>query len=339
MARVNLADMKHKMMPARRGAVVATMVLGMAVVVAFAGFTLDIGLAALGAQECQKIADAGALAGAQEIRTPDYAQYVAWITAWANVPKQLSSTGARYWTSVSFIPEGGALGDGRTAPRNGALKVTSSKWVPYNFLRVIGVNGITVRREAIATGYLGGMCIAPIWIWYTTPVTYGQQVQLLMADAPHCGVPGSFGFLQPQGGVDFQMALKGTISLEQEELQRAEENDIVYAKTGLAVDHWRGPLKTDWDSRINRGTQGVYASDTFGIGQFHVDNPRIIIVPFVEYLDGTGSGARFRIHKFGAFWLEDVITNGVNRYIQGRFIDFMKPGGKVLGIKPGQLMM
>lgn len=308
--------------------------LALAALLGLAGLALDVAVSVLGCQQCQMIADAGALAGVQQWRDPSQAQVVANETSNANIPV---SSSADFTVTVNYFAEGETVPTtGDPAPTGGALTVTASKWVRYNFLPVIGQEGTTVRRSATATRYLTGICIAPIWIWHTTPVTYGQSINLLMADSPHTGIPGSFGFLTPAGGVDFQLALKGLINLEQEELQRVEAGDTVWAKTGLAVDQFRGPLETDWNSRINRGWWNPWGGDTFW--RFRADNPRILIVPFVEYLSGTGSGASFRVHRFGAFWLEDVITNGSNRYIQGRFIDFMKPGGKILGVNPGSLV-
>jgi len=319
----------------RRGIVLAIAVMAMLVLLGVCGLCIDIGQAVYGLQQCQNVADAGALAGSQELPYPTPATTMARSIATANVPTSqtsLFSVNATYYAKDATVPNYG------TAPYGGAVLVTAAKNVRYVFLRALGFRGVTVHRSSVATKIITGTCISPMWISNATVVQYGVQLNMLMADGPHCaGIPGSFGFLTPNGGVDFDLCLKGLITPEQAELQRLRENDYVYAYTGLGVGHFRGDLATDVDSRLKRAKSiAPWSGDTFA--SFHGDNPRIMIVPFVDYIDGTGSGARFAVRRFGAFWLEDVITNGNERYIQGRFIDFTTPGGTGYGIKTTHLV-
>jgi len=317
----------------RKGSTMASAAVALVVMLGMTGLALDFGAAYLGLQQCQTIADAGALAGSQELPEETLSRQVGVETATMNIPPQAAS---EVTVTTTYYGPGDDIPDVGAAPLGGALTVTARKNVPYLFLPVLGFQGTTVQRSSTATKVITGTCIAPIWIWHTTPVEYGVQINLLMADAPHVGIPGSFGFLQPQGGVDFQLAMAGLITPDEEELQRVNIGDYVWAYTGLAVDHWRGPLKKDSDSRLNRAEWEKWEDDTFL--NYHADNPRILIVPMVEYIAGTGSGAHFVIHKFGAFWLEDVITNGNHREIQGRFLNFTRPGGTLYGLKPGHLV-
>jgi hypothetical protein len=176
-----------------------------------------------------------------------------------------------------------------------------------------------------------------MWVSNATPLNYGAQINMIMASAPcYTNIPGNFGFLSPAGGVDFDLCLKGLLTPEQEELQRVKEGDIVWGDTGLGVGHFRPDLKTDSDSRLSRAQNAPWTGDTYL--SFRADNPRLMIVPLVDYVDGTGSNARFVVHRFGAFWLEDVIANGNDREIVGRFLDFSKPGGTGYGIKTTHLV-
>ena len=63
--------------------------------------------------------------------------------------------------------------------------------------------------------------------------------------------------------------------------------------------------------------------DAKDFGECPLEHPRMLVVPFAEYIGGQGANAQYVIHKFGVFWLEDVITNGNNRQIVGRFVDHM----------------
>ena len=317
----------------RRGAALPMVVVALVGLVGAVGFALDIGMLSIGAQQCQEIADAAVLAGSQELPNHTLATTAASDIATADLPPGET---AKFTVTTEFYSAGATIPGGAIAPSNGAMKVTVTKQVDYAFLRILSLNGSTVRRTATAGKVVTGTCIAPMWIWDGTPVAYGVGINLLMADAPNCGIPGNFGFLQPGDSVSFDDALKGTITLEQEELFRVFIGSTIHGYTGLGVGHWRGDLETDSDSRLKRGKAYPYSGDTFS--SFSADNPRILIVPFVQYLGGTGSNASFKIIKFGAFWLENVTATGQDRSITGRFIDFGKPGGTGYGLKPTHLM-
>lgn len=314
---------RRGVMGRRGGAVAVAAAVALVVLLGFAGLALDLGVAYIAVQQCQTVADASALGGTQYLPNTTLAQGVAQTVAGENIRPDETDL---FTVTTQTYAHGAALpGGGDPAPVGGALQVTVAKGVDYRFLPVLGFEGIVVERSALSTKVLGGTCIAPMWIDDATPVNYGEVINLLMAEGPHTGIPGNFGFLEPNGGVDFIAALKGLITPEQEELQRLYTGDNVWGNTGLSVGQWRGALKTDSDSRLKRSEQAPWDNDTFG--SYRPDNPRIMIVPFVDYLDGTGSNARYRITRFGAFWLEDVITSGNNRYIAGRFIDFTRYGG------------
>ncbi len=317
----------------RDGVTLGMVVVALVVILPIAGLAIDLSIAALGCQRCQNMADAAALAGAQELPYHDLASATASEIGQVNThPADTEAVNI----SVSCYARDAEVPGFGPAPYAGAVEVTVSKHVPFHFLRAFGVDSITVTRAAVASKTIPGTCITPMWITDTTPVEYGLPVNLLMADAPHCGIPGSFGFLQPAGGVDFDRTLKGLLTPEEEDLQRVYDGDTAYANTGLGIGHWRGDLKTDSDSRLKRADQDPWADDTFE--DFHTNNPRLLIVPFVEYVAGTGSGAYFEVKRFGAFWLEDVIVQGQDRYIAGRFIEFTTPGGTGYGIKATHLI-
>lgn len=327
---------------APRGAVLPAVAIALTVLLGLTGFAIDFGMVSVALQQCQTMADAGALGGSQDLPDTYEAQTQAQALAQANVhPDRVADftiTTATY-TQGQDIP-----GTDAVAPLHGAIEVTVSTFAEYRFLRVLGFDGMEASRSSVATRYVGnvaGAAILPMWIWHTTPVEYGVNIQLLMATAPHVGIPGSFGFLEPQDGVDFRDLMRGTATPEQEEAQRLEEGDHVWAKTGLRVAQWRDPLRDDWNSRLNRATWEPWAGDTFD--DFRHDNPRIMIVPMVEYVGGTGANAHFVIHDFGAFWLEEVVSEGppANRRIGGRFVDYAQTGaggGGYLGDRPGRLI-
>ena len=67
-----------------------------------------------------------------------------------------------------------------------------------------------------------------------------------------------------------------------------------------------------------------WAGNTFE--HFRKRNPRIMLVPMVEYLGGNGANAEFEIHAFGAFWLESVDSHSQPKSITGRFVQYHMSG-------------
>ena len=312
----------------RDGVILAFVAASLVLLIAIAGLAIDIGLAFQGAQQCQQVADAGALAGQQEMPYTNLAQPVAIQVGQANIP---TSQADAFSLDVTFYAKGEEVPDVGPAPHAGCIEVTATKDVRCHFLAVIGHDTITVQRSAVASKIVTGTCITPIWGWHTTIFTYGQEANLLLADGPHVGIPGSFGFLQPAGGVSFDDALKGLLTPEQEDAQRLDVGDYVWAYTGLNVGQWVGALETSADSRLERAAGDPWQDDTFE--SFRADNPRLLIVPMVEYIAGTGAGAYSEVKTFATFWLEDTLALGLDRRITGRFLEYTTPGGTGYGVK------
>jgi len=319
----------------RRGNVTPLVAIALVVLIAFMGMSLDIGLAVIGAQRCQEVADASCLAGAQGLPNEDEAVALAQEFADANIRDKQTQ---QYTLTFDTRPEGEEIPDYGPAPGRGALEVTAARYVKYLFLPVIGFDGITVTRRAMAAHVVTGTCVCPMWISEGTYVEYGLQMDMHACDDPTCQsrMHGIFGWLDPPDGVDFDDALKGVLDPETEELCRYHEEDTVWNRPGQRAGQWMKDLETSSDSRLNRAEEYPWADDTFE--EYHADNPRIMIVPFCEYTGGTGNNACFRITRFGAWWLEDCTKHGSNKKVTGRFIDFAKPGGTVLGIKPTHLL-
>jgi len=167
-----------------------------------------------------------------------------------------------------------------------------------------------------------------MWISAQTPLDDRQPQLLHLDDNPSCAlIPGSFGFLQPPEGCTaaFFDLLQG-YNLTHQDMATAcvEAGDTLYAQTGERVGHWDRALDQDQGrGRLERGTTGEWAADIFT--DFQKDNPRILLIPMVTYIEGTGSGAVFQIERFAAFWLEGV--NQGQKEVWGRFIQYGSPGG------------
>jgi Flp pilus assembly protein TadG len=314
------------------GSVYAIVILAMLMLVGMAAFAMDIGRAILAAQHAQEVADAAALGAASKPINQSTSVTLARIgdTIGAN---NAARGPVVTWSSgeVTFYSAGQTVeGYGTLGSYEEAARVVTHVAVPYYFSKMFGIAGTTVTRRATAVRTFAlGSPICPMWISYGTDYQYGQQQQLLMASAPNnANIPGNFGFLCPlTGSNDFQTLLCGYQCSPALIIGNyVTVNQIVYGQTGVTTGQWNSALNqaNDGTARLQRATWSPWASDTFT--SYHNDNPRILIVPMCQYLDGTGSNARFQIIRFGAFWLESVDATG-SKSIVGRFIQFQTPGG------------
>ncbi|MCK4324091.1 MAG: hypothetical protein KAW89_06135, partial [Armatimonadetes bacterium] len=208
--------------------------------------------------------------------------------------------------------------------------------VEFVFARAVGLTGTTVTRSSTSVRMRSGAApIVPMWMSYEPPLDplldYGVEREMLMASSGDAAnLPGSFGWLEPlSGGTDFLELLRGyDLTPEQVEANLVFEGDVVTAYTGLSVGQWRAALdySNDGLARLERATdpEGQWAGDTFD--NFQSDNPRVVLVPMVEYLGSTGSGAQFLIHDFAAFWIESINSQNAPYAITGRFIKYHLPG-------------
>jgi len=321
------------------GTVLIIVVLALMALLGMAALTVDVGLLCLAAQQAQDVADAAALGAALEV--PDYTsgRTVALSLVEAN---NESSTGFQatcssdngdilFWGPHETIPDYGSL-DSSTY----GVRVSVHIPVEFVFAPVVGLTGTTVTRNSTSVRMRSGAApIAPMWMSYEPPldplVDYGVEREMLMASDPNAAnIAGSFGWLEPlSGGTDFLELLRAyDLTPAQVEANLVAEGDVVTAYTGLSVGQWRSALdySNDGLSRLERAAdpEGPWAGDTFD--HFQSDNPRIILVPMVEYLGGTGSGAEFLIHDFAAFWIESVNSQNPPYSITGRFIKYHLPG-------------
>ncbi len=313
----------------RAGLAGAWLILAFLALGGAAAMSVDLGRLAIAVQRCQDVADSAGLAAATQLPYETHARTAALRTVSAN------STEGCGWpvdcadADITFVGPNGTI-DGLTlGPWAHAFKITTHCSVDFTFSRLFGLMGTSAERSCtVVRAPVEGIPIATMWISYNTPPVPGEEINMLMADGPHCaGIPGSFGFLSAPVGctTDWFSLLQG-YGLTPEDLETSFVNlgDSVFAKTGVDVGHFVMALASDQGcARLEVGTSGDFAGDTFS--DHHPDNPRIMLVPLVTYLGDTGTNAEFRIEKFGAFWLESI--NQGQKEIFGRFIEYDMPGG------------
>lgn len=311
----------------RRGFTLVMMAIVLVIIMGCVAMTVDVGRIMIASQKAQNAADASALAAAPLLGTPSEALAEARDTITANNQSAgeytviCGNSDIVYYGPNSTVPGFGALG-----PYARAIVVTAHIPLRYTFGAALGLSQTMVTRRAIAVrAPTDGVPISPMWISHPTPYTKYEYQNLLMADGPHFAeIPGSFGWLEIPKEMDakWSQVLEGYPPLSETDLELSytETGDVVWAKTGLAVGHWATPLR----NRMARA-DAEFPGETYM--NCSPDNPRIMLIPLVSYNGGTGSNANFTVEKFGAFWLDSIVTGGKDKVINGYFIDYAFPGG------------
>jgi len=295
-----------------------------------AALAIDLGRLTIAAQRAQDMADCAALAGATRLPYVDVARATALRTVLSNNNEGVGMTSFCSSEDVVFyypndeIPDYGQLGQWAHA-----MTVTTRVPVEYGFANVVGLRGAVAERSCtVMRAPAKGIPICTMWISHATDLNYGVSQNMFAADsALAADVAGSFGWLQsPEGCTATWGTLLQGYPLTYEDVETSFVNvgDSVFATTGVDVGTLRKALVDNaGTSRLERGTTGKWALDTFE--DHYLDNPRIMLIPMVTYVGGTGVGAEFIIENFGAFWLDSVAP--AQKIITGRFMEYDMPGG------------
>jgi hypothetical protein len=210
-----------------------------------------------------------------------------------------------------------------------AVTLTVQDPVRFLFAPILGLYSTTVtRRATVARLFAANSGMAPMWIGIGTPCQYGIAQDLHQADNAGADkrVPGNFGWLDPPGGVDWNELLCGyNVPLADILASFVKVGDILSGLPGQKVGQWTKDLGTGGNGRLARATWSPWNTGTFA--NHRDDDPRILVVPMVEYVSGNGSNAGWKIDDFGVFWLEEVGKHGSDKYVTGRFIDYCSSSG------------
>ncbi len=306
----------------RRGVVFVIMAIGLAALLGMAALGLDVGRLYIAAGWAQTVADSAALAAANHLPDVDAAAEAAGQIFEAHrdhIPGQLDWNPAE---DIEFYGPGDTVpGYAVLGPSAWAVRVRCHVTMPLSFARALGIaqGGATAHATAVRAP-AGRAAITPIWV-PNGDYEYGQLIQLIHApcyDHDHF-VPGNFGWLEPPSqAVSFIELLRGD-ELTPEQLQAAtvQIGDVLYGKPGLRIGQVRSALA----DRLSRAAQPPYDQDTWD--NFHASNPRVMIVPLVDYIGGCGRNARYRVVRFAALWLESIYFRGCHSRIYARFVRYV----------------
>ncbi|WP_318506912.1 pilus assembly protein TadG-related protein [Bacillus sp. T3] len=271
----------------QNGAVAVIIALLMSVFLGISALVIDGGMLYMEKQKLRNVADAAALAGAQELpTTPDRAvsKAIEAINLNEEDPNEFTITFSK---------------------NNHRITVRAEKSVDLVFAKVLGF--AEAKVDAVSHSEIGtltsGRGAVPVGVEYTSPLIFGEIKRLKVEDA----TVGNFGALAIQGPganiyeEDFKMGYD----------QELRINQIVNTQTGNLA----GPTVRAVNYRISACPTSTYLD-------FPEDCPRVVLVPvFQSVVTEQNQVKAVKIVGFAEFFIENVTSSGTSAEIVGRFIE------------------
>lgn len=305
---------------------------GFAVLAALVGMSVDIGSVVYTRTDLQKMADAAAMAGGQDLPTS---------TAATNSANEYVTKNGTGTATVSII---------NTYSPNDTIKVTVTRHVSYRFLKMVGLSGADPSASAtVRVGrYQGGNGLVPWGL-----IASNNSNSTLLGNACYQGVVNGV----PQFKSNTQCTLKygagtsaggdfGALALDSTGGSTYEANiafgsnspfkigDQLEAQTG----NMQGPTNHAIDERFARTAPAGCAGNardqvlknnpdgSVSIQPGCEHSPRIILIPVVDQINNPSKST---LLGFAFMYLTGATTNGGHSEVSGEFVKFVTviPGG------------
>lgn len=304
-----------KRLQKEEGHILATTAFGLAVLIGFAAWAIDVSYFMTARTQLQNAVDAAALAGASGLlmstdEATNRAIQFAGRNDCINVPVQISAA------DIAF-------------PTSRRIRVTATRRLNTFFLRVFGVPQVSITRTAtaelaqvISTTGLRPWCV-PNWGW-----SVGDIVTLKEGDSP--GNPASFYY-----PVDFPPINRGNpssgasayrASIEHGTSSDVSIGDVLQVEPGKMV----GPTKQGVDYLIGLDPNARWSNDAVvGSSYAGLSSPRIVKVPLFDpaILPDNGRSS-VTVVALAAFFIEGF----QGKDVVGRFIRIFSSGNVGNGV-------
>jgi hypothetical protein len=304
----------------RRGGTIVIGIVAMTTVFIVVGVEMDYGRLFVARHKDQVIADACLWAAVQRMPNTTLANAeIARVNSQYNSIYNSTHTETTTYSGLSTAPTG--------------VRCTVTENVP---MFVPGLMGVSTRQtRATAASLLFNptrvYTILPIGVQYDTNFglptgwlptgSISSPLELDLKLGTGSGVklvPGNF----------YPLALNGTGA-------NVYSNNLTYGVSGTwsvgdqvttETGNMVGPTTQGLDPRAAAASVSPYTSDTWT--NFHLDNPRVVVLPLVDWLSATKGGqSTLTIKGFAAFY----ITHYGNGDVYGRFVRMVVKGTVVSG--------
>lgn len=320
------------------GQMLVLMGAGLAAFVALVGLSVDVGQVVFTRTDLQKVADAAAFAGAQDLPSSSSA-----------------TTNANNYVGLNASNTAAAVVISQTYNANDTIQVTATRKVDYAFLRVVGLKGKTVSAKAkVRVGtYNGGSGIVP---WGLVASSNKDFLGNSCFNGMVAGVPTfkqnqkcilKYGAGSNSGGDFGALALDGTGAdnyrddIVNGSTQKFEKGQKVEAQTGNMV----GPTGQGIADRLaiappstcNTNDRNQILKTVGGktsIVSGCENHPRIVIIPVVDKIDNP---AQSTILGFAFMFLHGEGGGGGHTSVETEFVSFVTaiPGATYNGPADG----
>lgn len=290
----------------QRGVALVMVTVGMVAFLGFAALVTDIGLLVLNKQRLSNSVDAAVLAGAHELPVnPVLARDIAVNYALMNG----CNSDTPLITADNSHP-------------NSKITVTATTVVNFTFARVLGINSGTVSARASArvaglTSFIGAAPLAVPNQTFDFNTLYTLKQGSNSTDPSLLG-SGTYGALSLGGSGASNYADNLKYGYD----QKVSVGEVINTETG----NMSNPTKDAIDYRISISSP----SDT--PTNFNPGSPRILLIPVYEPVTiQIGQVKSIRVVGFAAFFVEQVIGEGNENYIDGYFVRMVANGDSDFG--------
>jgi hypothetical protein len=290
----------------KRGQIAVALILVMLPLLGLIGLGADIGLLYFHWGIVQKAADAAVLAGAGYL--PNHTS-----TAQTTASGYATTNGLRTGEIVSNT----------VAADNMSITMTTSRTVPYYFLKLVGLSSGTVKpiaKAGIQQDTEQARGLIPVGLPCSTTncsYTTGTLYHLVQAGTNGNGGswnvgPGNWGRLA-LGASGADQFLNNLINGYQGSIN---VGDNISAETGQV----NGPTSAGVDTRVNTGiaVNGTVTNPT--LASVPAYDPRLVAVPLVDFTGATGSSVQLPVMGFALMWLQSYTAKGANKTLDAYFL-------------------
>jgi hypothetical protein len=286
-----------KFLKNEEGAVMILVAIGMTVFIALLALVLDMGSAYLEKNRMQKIADAGALAGAQEL------------------PSNYQKAMEEVKKAIQYNGEDPAFFQIQTNPQYTIIEVIGKKVGTFYFAGALGVEDPIIQAKARVelSPLTSGLGAIPLGIQPSTNLSFGSLQTLKVSDS----ASGNFGAiaLTGPGAKDYETDLKTGYGFV------LTVNDVLDTQTGQLA----GPTKRAVEERISLCPNATYTN-------YPSNCSRVVLVPVFEAVQTDNNQIKqVKIVGFASFFLEAVSSTSTGAEVTGRFIQATSLGSTSSG--------
>jgi Flp pilus assembly protein TadG len=301
----------------RRGGIMVLTLFSLTALLVLLGVELDACRLAAARQKDQVIADAAVFAAAQNLPN----QGAARADAGRVLNQYRESYNRDFQADFTFYPPGAAV------PTQ--VGVTVTERVPMAFAGLMGARTRPTKATAMASRVVPSSLlqgVVPLGVQYdqdfslpSDGLASDKPVQLKLGSGDVRLSKGNYyalDFPMSSGSSDWRAWMKWGYA------SPLSVGQVIRSKTGNMAGPTAAALVSDIDSRLNRANIYPYSDDTYR--SFHPGNPRVVVLPLVDWKSGSSGASLLDIKGFAAFWLDDYAVKDDQGKVSGRFVRYVK---------------